>query len=61
MMHMILSDDNGDDNGSVHDKLFRSKSQPQPAYYLFETQPIHKQLHENLNQENCKLWWSFDQ
>ena len=43
---------------SVHN-LSRSKSQPQPTYYLFQTQPIHEQLHENLYQENgyaCDHW-----
>ena len=37
---------------SVHN-LSRLKIhlQPQPAYYLFQTQPIHERLHENLHQE----------
>ena len=42
------------DNGicSVHN-LSRLKLQPQPAYYLFQTTPIHEWLHENLHPKNA--------
>ena len=42
--------DNGD--FSVHN-LSKLKLQPEPAYYLIQTQPIHEWLHENLHQKNA--------
>ena len=44
------------DNGvcSVHNPS-RLKLQPQPAYYLSQTQPMHEWLHENLHQKNASL------
>ena len=42
--------DNGD--FSIHN-LSKLKLQPEPAYYLIQTQPIHEWLHENLHQKNA--------